>query len=248
MTFPVRTVIDRRLLLTMRIDPSVVHRVLPDGFRPRLVDGSAVGGICFLRLRDLHPAGLAVPWVVTENVAHRFAIMRDGAEGAIPGVYVPRRDTSSRVAALLGGRLIEGELLHARFEVHDTVSRLCIDVEGRGGLQVHVSAHAADASRSSLFGTVEEESLFYQDACTAYSPNRRRKVIEAVELESERWTGTPMEVGHFCSSVFDDTAIFPRGSWTLDSAMLVRNIRAEWSPATSASSSPTCVGSPGRRS
>jgi hypothetical protein len=247
MTFPVRTVIDRRLLLTVRMEPSVVQRLLPDGLRPHLVDGSAVGGICFLRLRDLRPAGLAVPGVATENVAHRFAIMRDDAGGEMAGVFVPRRDTSSRVAALLGGRLIEGELLRARFGVHDAGTRLCIDVEGRGGFQVQVSAHATDASTSSLFGTVEEESCFYQDACTAYSPNHRRKVVEAVELKSERWTGTPMEVEYFHSSVFDNTAIFPRGSWTLDSAMLVRNIRAEWRPGTRSPSSLECATSHGRR-
>jgi hypothetical protein len=248
MTFPVRTVIDRRLLLTMRMDPSVLQRVLPKGLPPRLVDGSAVGGICFLRLRDLNAAGLAVPWVVTENVAHRFAIMRDQAEGPTPGVYVPRRDTSSRVAALLGGRLIEGELSHAKFEVHDSGSRLCIYVEGRCGLEIEVSAHTSDVATSSLFRNVEEESCFYQDACTAYSPNHRRKVIEGVELESERWTGTPMEVECFRSSVFDDTEIFPRGSWSLDSAMLVRNIHAEWRTASSDLSSAECVGSPARRS
>lgn len=248
MTFPVQTVIDRRLLLTVRMDPSVVQRLLPDGFRPRQVDGSAVGGVCFLRLRNLRPAGLAIPGVATENVAHRFAIVRDDAGGATPGVYVPRRDTSSRVAALLGGRLIEGELLRARFEVHDAGARLCIDVDGRGGLQVRVSAHATDAFTSSLFGTVEEESRFYQDSCTAYSPSHRRKVIEAVELESEHWTGTPMDVEHFRSSVFEDTAIFPRGSWTLDSAMLVRNVRAEWSPGANVPPSLECIGSQGRRS
>jgi hypothetical protein len=248
MTFSVRTVIDRRFLLTVRMDPRAVQRLLPGGLRPRLVDGSAVGGICFLRLRDLHPAGLAVPGVITENVAHRFAIMRDDTEDSEPGVYVPRRDTSSRVAALLGGRLIEGELSRAKFEVHDTGSRLCINVVGRCGLEIQVSAHATVASTSSLFRTVEEESHFYQDASIAYSPNRRRRVIEAVELESERWTGTPMQVEHFCSSVFEDVEIFPRGSWSLDSAMLVRNVRAQWSPATLVPTSIECVGSPGRRS
>jgi hypothetical protein len=248
MTFSVRTVIDRRLLLTVRMDRGVVQRLLPEGLRPRLVDGSAVGGICFLRLRDLHSAGLAVPGVITENVAHRFAITRDDAEGAESGVYVPRRDTSSRIAALLGGRLIEGELSRAKFEVHDTGSRVCINVVGRGGLEIQVTAHATVASTSSLFGTVEEESHFYQDACIAYSPNRRRGVIEAVELESERWTGTPMRVEHFCSSVFEDEETFPRGSWSLDSAMLVRNVRAEWSPATLVPPSLEGIGSPGRQS
>jgi Uncharacterized conserved protein (COG2071) len=245
MTFPVRTVIDRRLLLTVRMDPSAVQRLLPGGLRPRLVDGAAVGGICFLRLRDLRLAGLAVPSVITENAAHRFAIIRDHAEGSEPSVYVPRRDTSSRVAALLGGRLIEGELSRAKFEVNDTGSGLCISVAGRGGLEIQVSAHAAD-STSSLFRTVEEESQFYQDASLAYSPNRRRRVIEAVGLESERWIGTPMRVEHFYSSWFEDAAIFPRGSWTLDSAMLVRNVRAVWSPATAVPTSSECVGSPGR--
>jgi hypothetical protein len=132
--------------------------------------------------------------------------------------------------------------------VHDTGSELRIKVRGRGALEIEVTAHSSDTSSSSLFCTVDEESCFYQDACIAYSPNLRRRVIEAVELEGERWTGTPMEVEHFRSSVFDDTAIFPQGSWSLDSAMLVRNASAEWSPATHVPSSLECAGSPGRRS
>jgi hypothetical protein len=231
MTVPVRTIIDRRLLLTARIDPEVLAPLLPEPLEPRLVGGWAVGGVCFLRLRDLRPAGIPVVGVVTENVAHRYAVVRQRDDGPVPGVFVPRRDTSSRVASYLGGRMVEGELAFARFEVRDTGSRLAICVEGRGGLRIEVAARVSEEPRSELFASVEEESRFYQDACVAYSPNRRRNVIEAVELTGERWRGTPMSVERFRSSVLEDASCFPPGSWALDSAMLIRHVAATWRPA-----------------
>ena len=246
MTFPVRTVIDRRLLLTVRMDPYVVQRLLPETLRPRLVQGSAVGGICFLRLRNLRPAGIPVPGVVTENVAHRFAVVREGGRGPEPGVYVPRRATSSLVASWLGGRLLEGELARASFTVEDTGARLSIRVAGRDGLRIEVAVRA-DPAESELFGSIEEESRFYQDACVAYSPNARRRTVEAVAMDSEPWIGTPVAVERFHSSAFEDATMFPAGSWSLDSAMLVRNVRATWRPAEPLAAGAARTSAPSRR-
>jgi hypothetical protein len=218
---------------------------LPAPFRPRLVHGSAVGGLCFLRLRNLRVAGIPAPGVTTENVAHRFAVIREDLDGPAPCVFIPRRDTSSQVAAWLGGRLVEGELNHATFDVTDSERQLAIRVEASGGYRVEVSARPASEPASTLFSSLEEESSFYQDAAVAYSPNQRRRTVEAVELDGERWSGTPMAVGHFRSSFFDDERHFPRGSWELDSAMVVRNVRASWRTAAATSDRSERVGALG---
>jgi uncharacterized protein YqjF (DUF2071 family) len=50
-------VIDRRILVNFRIDPSSVAALLPSPLQPLLVDGHAIGGICLIRLKDIRPRG-----------------------------------------------------------------------------------------------------------------------------------------------------------------------------------------------
>jgi uncharacterized protein YqjF (DUF2071 family) len=49
---------ERRVLVNYRVDPEVLAAILPSPFRPALVDGYGVAGICLLRLRGIRPAGL----------------------------------------------------------------------------------------------------------------------------------------------------------------------------------------------
>jgi hypothetical protein len=63
--------IERRLLVNYRIEPELVARLLPWPFRPQLVSGLAVGGVCFIRLGGLRAGHLPrVPRLVSENAAH----------------------------------------------------------------------------------------------------------------------------------------------------------------------------------
>ena len=50
-------VIDRRLLINYRVDPEIAERLLPAPFRPQLVHGEAVAGICLLSLEELRSKG-----------------------------------------------------------------------------------------------------------------------------------------------------------------------------------------------
>src|SRR5262245_56038903 len=93
-------IIDRRILINFRVAPEVAARVVPPPFRPTLVEGFAVGGICLIRLKDIRPHGWpAAVGITSENAAHRIAVTWDGGEG----VYIPRRDTMSRINRLIGG-------------------------------------------------------------------------------------------------------------------------------------------------
>jgi hypothetical protein len=56
----------------------------------------------------------------SENAAHRVAVEWD-EDGAIrTGVFIPRRDSSSRLNALVSGRVFPGVHHHARFHVSET--------------------------------------------------------------------------------------------------------------------------------
>src|SRR5262245_39730354 len=94
----IRGVIDRRILVNYHVDPNVVARQLPAPFRPKVIHGYGMVGICLIRLRRIRPAGLPA-WMgmSSENAAHRVAVEWDEGGAIREGVYVRRRDTSSRL-------------------------------------------------------------------------------------------------------------------------------------------------------
>src|SRR5438132_3356623 len=96
----IRGVIDRRILVNYRVAPDVLARQLPAPFRPRLVHGFAMVGICLIRLREVRPAFVPA-WlgIHSENAAHRVAVEWDQDGAVREGVYIRRRDTSSRFNA-----------------------------------------------------------------------------------------------------------------------------------------------------
>jgi len=115
------SVIERRLLVNYRVDPTVAASLLPTPLRPQLVNGWAVAGICLIRLGRLRP-GWIPGWagMRTENAAHRVAVEWDAMGGRQSGVYIPRRDSNSAVTVLAGGRLFPGEHHRAYFDVRET--------------------------------------------------------------------------------------------------------------------------------
>ena len=50
--------IERRILLNYRVDPEVLAAQLPAPFRPKLVRGWGIAGICLIRLAHVRPARL----------------------------------------------------------------------------------------------------------------------------------------------------------------------------------------------
>src|SRR5436305_14931233 len=105
----VRGVIDRRILVNYHVEPGVLAPLLPPPFRPKVIHGVGMAGICLIRLKDLRPAFLP-SWlgISSENAAHRTAVEWDDAGTIREGVYVRRRDSNSRLFSLAGGRLFPG--------------------------------------------------------------------------------------------------------------------------------------------
>lgn len=71
--------IERRLLVNYRIDAAVLSRVLPVPFRPGLVGGYGIAGICMIRLKHLR---------ARFQVAERDGRYRDGLESLDGSVRV----------------------------------------------------------------------------------------------------------------------------------------------------------------
>ncbi len=224
--------IARRLLVNFRADPDVVATQLPAPFRPQLWKGDAVVGICLIRLEQVRPAlsPLALG-MSSENAAHRFAVAWDDESGQEQtGVYIPRRDTESRLSVLGGGRLFPGEHHLARFDVDfdgvqlDFSMRSCdeqLEVRSRGQL----SSNWPD---SSCFVDVEEASSFFQNGARGFSPRLRSSGTDGLELRTRVWRVEPFEASEVSSSFYADETKFPRGSIEYDHTLFMRDIPHQW--------------------
>lgn len=159
------SVVERRLLVNYRVAPDAAVRLLPEPLRPQLVHGHAVAGICLLRLGSVRPVGAPRAFGLrSENAAHRIAVEWDGPDGVETGVYIPRRDTASRLNVWAGGRVFPGEHGRADFEVHETPDQVRVAFATRDGdTRVDVTVEPSDELRGSeLFADLAEASRFFK--------------------------------------------------------------------------------------
>jgi hypothetical protein len=223
----------RRLLVNYRVDPDVLASLVPAPFRPARVDGFGLAGLCLLRLGAARPAGWpAVAGLTVENAAHRVAVCWDTTGGVATGVYVPRRDTSSRLATLVGGRVFPGWQHHARFDVSEGAGAYRVEVgSDDGAVRISVRARRADTvMRGSVFTDLAAASRFFQDAPLGYAATPTEGRFDGVELCTDGWTLTPAHVDEAYSSFFDDPVRFPPGTATVDSAFLMGGLTTRWLP------------------
>jgi uncharacterized protein YqjF (DUF2071 family) len=227
-----RGVIERRMLVNYRVDPEVLARQLPAPFEPKLHNGKALVGVCLIRLRGVRPRfvpeGLGLS---SENAAHRAAVVWTDAAGLRQeGVYVRRRDTDSRLNALVGGRLFPGVHHLARFETNEKVDWYDIEVTAEDDTtRVHVKARLTrDWPADSLFATCDEASHFFAAGSLGYSATPQAGAFHGLELNCKSWHADALAVEELRSSYFDDRSIFPDGTIQFDNALLMREIQHEW--------------------
>jgi len=227
----VRGIIDRRILVNYRVDSAAMARILPAPFRPQLVNGFAVGGICLIRLKHVRPRFLPMPWGIgSENAAHRIAVEWDADGGPAEGVYIPRRDTDSRLNSLAGGRLFPGVHHHATFVVSETEQRLSVRMRSDDG-STSMAVSGTPTHRfpnGSVFPSLAEASRFFEAGSLGYSATSREGKFDGLELRCQDWEVSPLDVAEVSSSFFDDESRFPRGTVEFDCALLMRGIEHEW--------------------
>lgn len=223
--------IERRLLVSYRIDPERVAALLPPPFRPQVVSGHAIGGVCFIRMSALRPARLPLAAGLTsENAAHRFAVEWDDEHGRHTGVYIPRRDTSSRITAALGASVFPGAHHLARFSVAESAGVIRIAVRSRDrAASLSVTAVSATELHSGLFASLGEATDFFRNGVMGFSPSAADGCLDGVQLHSASWAARPMTISAMSSSLFDNAVTFPHGTCVLDSAMVMTNIPVRWS-------------------
>jgi hypothetical protein len=160
------------------------------------------------------------------------AVCWDGPDGPVTGVYIPRRDTSSRLAALAGGRLFPAYLHLARFRTHEDGEGYRIQVASRDGMaRVEVQARrAGELAPGSIFTSLDAASGFFRCAPAGYAATPAQGVFDGVELETVGWTLESLRLDRVASSFFDDRRRFPAGTAEPDSAFLMSGLSTIWHP------------------
>jgi hypothetical protein len=245
--------IERRILLNYRVDADALAGLLPAPFKPQLIDGQGVAGVCLIRLRHVRPSTLPA-WLGlrSENAAHRIAVEWNDHGQLRRGVYVPRRDTNSLATVLAGGRLFPGVHHRSQFRVVESEDRYRIRVDSIDR-QTAISVDARIDARgfeSSIFSSLDEASDFFLAGACGYSPTRMAGQYEGLELSCDEWRMIPLRVAEVRSSFFDDRARFPPGTAEFDCGLLMRNVPHHWrqlktlhgSKSAQLENEPACVG------
>lgn len=231
----IQGLIRRRLLLNFRVDRDVIQRELPPKFQPKLHQGSAIAGICLIRLEEIRPAGFpSFLGVSSENAAHRIAVTWQGENGSLQeGVFIPRRDTNSRLNHFAGGRVFPGEHHAADFEVEMSENAINFQMKSKDSeVAVEVRARVCDQlPASSKFKTVSEASAFFEAGALGYSATSDGHRLDGLLLKTKTWKIEPLEVERIHSSYFSDENRFPKGSVAFDCGLLMRNIQHGWHSA-----------------
>jgi hypothetical protein len=227
----VRGRIARRVLVNLRIEPQAVQRLLPAQFRPKVVKGYAVGGICLIRLEQIRLPNMPASFgISSENAAHRFAIeWTDDAGMVRDGVYLARRDTNS-LLNIAGQKLFPSALQKATFNIRDEGDRVSYSIHSADGVvDISLKVRVTEKLNTSvLFDTVDELSDFFQDGNIGFSPrNGTSAKLDAVRLSASTWDGVALEVEQFESTYFGPPNL-PAGSFEVDSAFLMRDIEHSW--------------------
>lgn len=222
--------IDRRILINYQADKEVIERFLPAPFTPKLVKGKAIVGICLIRLKNIRPKG--IPFNIglsSENGAHRIAVEWTENGELKEGVYVPRRDTSSKLSSLAGGRIFPGIHHLADFTVKEMDGNYDIGFKSEDGTFLSIKAEETKAwNKASVFDDHDCASDFFKQGSVGYSPNKIGETFDGLELKTKTWEVSPLAVSQVTSSFFEDKTVFPDGTITFDNALLMRDIDHEW--------------------
>jgi hypothetical protein len=227
----VEGVIDRRILVNYQVDPGVLARLLPSPFEPKLVNGAGIAGVCLIRLKEIRPRFLP-SWlgIKSENAAHRIAVQWQDGDDVREGVYIPRRDTSSRLNRMAGGRFFPGVHHQATFKVSEDENRFYVQLDSSDGA-THLLVEARLASElpaASVFNSLAAASYYFEGGSLGYSATGKPGVYDGLELQTMDWEIKPLAVEQVRSTFFEDKSLFPDGSTQFDCALLMQGIRHRW--------------------
>lgn len=225
-------ILERRILLNYSLDPEYLKKFLPAPFKPRLFNGVGVGGICMIRFAGLRPK--FVPkfmGIDSENAAHRIAVEWEIKGQKFEGVYIPKRNTASRLNYFTGGRIFPGIFQMSQFDINEQGENYQLKITPKGQNQHLVDFHgevSQQLSAKSIFPDLKAASDFFAKGAIGYSLSADQSHFQGMELRMLDWDIQAMNIKKASVHLFEDSASFPTGTAKLDSAMLMKNLRHEW--------------------
>lgn len=224
----IKGIIDRRILINYQVDKEVLEKYLPKPFKPKLVNGKGVAGICLIRLKEVRPKGLPKQiGISSENGAHRIAVEWTENGKLKEGVYIPRRDTSSKLNSLAGGKIFPGVHHFAEFIVNEFEGNYEVAFISDDKTSLTIRAKETNTwNTGSVFENLECVSDFFEKGSIGYSPGS--KDFDGLELKAYSWKVSILDVEEVKSSFFEDRSVFPEGSVKFDNALLMKDIEHEW--------------------
>jgi hypothetical protein len=226
----IKGVIERRILINYQVDQEVLTNYLPEPFKPKLVNGKGIAGICLIRLKEIRPKGLPKQiGISSENGAHRIAVEWIENGELKEGVYIPRRDTSSRLNSLAGGTIFPGEHHFAKFTVNESGGNYEVSFISEDETSLSIKAtETTNWNEESVFDNLECVSDFFEKGAVGFSPEQGKSSFDGLELKAYNWKVSLLNVEDVQSSFFQNQDIFPAGSVKFDNALLMKDIEHEW--------------------
>ncbi|MBQ4804153.1 DUF2071 domain-containing protein [Aquimarina sp. MMG015] len=224
----IKGIIDRRILINYQVDKEILENYLPKPFRPKLINGKGIAGICLIRLKEIRPKGLPKQiGISSENGAHRIAVEWNENGKVKEGVYIPRRDTSSKVNSLAGGTIFPGVHHLAEFTVNESDGNYDVAFISDDDTSLSIEASETDNwNEESVFDNLNCVSDFFENGSIGYSPDKND--FDGLELKAYNWKVSLLNVKKVHSSFFENKTIFPKDSIKFDNALLMKNIKHEW--------------------
>lgn len=224
----IKGIIDRRILINYQVEKEILGNYLPKPFKPKLVYGKGIAGICLIRLKEIRPAGLPKQvGISSKNGAHRIAIEWREDGKLKEGVFIPRRDTSSKLNSWAGGTIFPGVHHLAEFTVNESEGNYEVSFISDDETSLSIEAYETDNwNNKSVFENLECISDFFERGSIGYSPDK--KDFDGLELKAYTWKVSPLKVKKVKSSFFENKSIFPEGSVKFDNALLMKDIEHEW--------------------
>jgi hypothetical protein len=229
--------IKRRILINYQLTPQEAMKLLPSPFRPKLMKGKAIIGICLIRLEQMRPS--LSSWlkcgITSENAAHRIAVEWEENGISKEGVYIFRRDTNSILNQISGGRIFPGEQMSSKFIISDLDKRIDFKmISADGKTDVRFKGEETDKLPStSVFSTIEELSEFFRGGADGYSPTKKGDCLQGMCLVTHTWNMTPLHIETLDTTFFTNTLQISRDSIKLDSVVIMRDISHEWKSLSS---------------
>jgi hypothetical protein len=224
-----------RLVVLYRVAPDALVPLMPEGMRVDPYKGYAVAGLCYThRVRGEGPWWSNPPSQGGDMLSLRILAELDTTSGPRPALWIPRRETSSRLSARFAGALLRGEHHSCRAELEQGDSTLELRVHAGDVEELYLRAELAGGLEGSLFAHPREAEQVLGESRLV----RPKSPIDALAGESDdlglgtgQVSAEPLLVRELRARPFDDRELFTEGSATFDSAFRLVRLRQARLPA-----------------